>query len=317
MKNLSRAVKFIYQSSSLDELATDVLILPLFSSGEEKIKLSKELEIFDKSLDNMIKRVLDAKDFIGKKNSTLLLHPSGIAKRIILAGLGEKQKISLEIVRAAISAAISSLKNISAAKAAIRLFDLDSFTPEELGQAVVEAAVLSLYEFSQYKKADEKKKASLKEIRILTDKDNLGAIRSGGEIGEKIARAVCLARDLANEPANIVTPATLANEAVKMAKQNGIKYKILEIKDMKRLGMGALLGVAKGSDEPAKFIILEYTPKEYKVSSIKYKDKRSGISTIVLVGKGITFDSGGISIKPSQSMDEMKYDMAGRRGTVG
>ena len=317
MKNLSRAVKFIYQSSSLDELVTDVLILPLFSSGEEKIKLSKELEIFDKSLDNMIKRVLDAKDFIGKKNSTLLLHSSGIAKRIILAGLGEKQKISLEIARAAISAAISSLKNISAAKAAIRLFDLDSFTPEELGQAVVEAAVLSLYEFSQYKKADEKKKASLKEIRILTDKDNLGAIRSGGEIGEKIARAVCLARDLANEPANIVTPATLANEAVKMAKQNGIKYKILEIKDMKRLGMGALLGVAKGSEEPAKFIILEYTPKEYKVSSIKYKDKRSGISTIVLVGKGITFDSGGISIKPSQSMDEMKNDMAGGATVIG
>ena len=311
MKNLSRAVKFIYQSSSLDELVTDVLILPLFSSGEEKIKLSKELEIFDKSLDNMIKRVLDAKDFIGKKNSTLLLHSSGIAKRIILAGLGEKQKISLEIVRAAISAAISSLKNISAAKAAIRLFDLDSFTPEELGQAVVEAAVLSLYEFSQYKKADEKKKASLKEICILTDKDNLGAIRSGGEIGEKIARAVCLARDLANEPANIVTPATLANEAVKMAKQNGIKYKILEIKDMKRLGMGALLGVAKGSDEPAKFIILEYN-NIFKIQDTRYK-----VPTIVLVGKGITFDSGGISIKPSQSMDEMKYDMAGGATVIG
>src|SRR3990172_5438848 len=287
MKNLSRAVKFIYQSSSLDELATDVLILPLFSSGEEKIKLSKELEIFDKSLGNMIKRVLDNKDFIGKKNSTPLLHPSGIAKRIILVGLGEKQKISLEIVRAAISAAISSLKNISAAKAAIRLFDLDSFAPEELGQAVVEAAVLSLYEFSQYKKADEKKKASLKEICILTDKDNLGAIRSGGEIGEKIARAVCLARDLANEPANIVTPTTLALEAVKMAKQNKIKHKILEQKDMKRLGMGAILGVAKGSEEPAKFIILEYTPK-LKVSAkggsaSGGKSEKLKVSTVVLV----------------------------------
>src|SRR3989304_3794217 len=103
MKNLSRAVKFIYQSSSLDELVTDVLILPLFSSGEEKIKLPKELEVFDKSLDNMIKRVLDAKDFIGKKNSRLRVGTLGIAERSSLRPLREKLNIPSEIARAAIS----------------------------------------------------------------------------------------------------------------------------------------------------------------------------------------------------------------------
>ncbi|HLA25661.1 MAG TPA: leucyl aminopeptidase, partial [Patescibacteria group bacterium] len=223
----------------------------------------------------------------------------------------DKRKATREIVRQAVSVAINNLKTVQCADAAVLVPEIDSIDGKDLGQIVSETAILSTYEFSQYKKNDEKKKTVLKEICVLANKDNLGAIRSGGEIGEKIALAASLARDLANEPANIVTPATLANEAVKMAKQNGIKYKILEIKDMKRLGMGALLGVAKGSDEPAKFIILEYHPK-FKIQSSKFK-----IPTIVLVGKGITFDSGGISIKPSQSMDEMKYDMAGGATVIG
>jgi len=307
MKNLSRVPRFSYESKDLAEISADVLILPLF----DKEELPKELTDFDKKINNAVKNILDAKDFSGKKNSVLLLHPSGKAKRILLIGLGENKKISMEIIRASISNGIFALKNISAAKAAIRLSGLDSFASEELGQAVVEAAMLSLYEFTQYKKEDEKKKTYLKEICLLSEKENLSAIKKGGEAGEKIAGAVILARDLANEPANVVTPATLALEAVKMAKQNGIKHKILEIKDMKRLGMGALLGVAKGSDEPAKFIILEYN-NIFKIQDTRYK-----VPTIVLVGKGITFDSGGISIKPSQSMDEMKYDMAGGATVIG
>ncbi|TAN57928.1 leucyl aminopeptidase [Patescibacteria group bacterium] len=307
MKNLSRVPRFSYESKNLAEISADVLILPLFDNE----KLPKELTDFDKKINNAVKNILDAKDFSGKKNSVLLFHSSGKAKRILLIGLGENKKISMETIRASISNGISALKNISAAKAAIRLSGLDSFASEDLGQAVVETVLLSLYEFTQYKKTDEKKKSYLKEICLLADKKDLSEIKKGGETGEKIARAVILARDLANEPANVVTPATLAEEAVKMAKLNGIKHKILEIKDMKRLGMGALLGVAKGSEEPAKFIILEYKPK------LKVKSEELKVQTIVLVGKGITFDSGGISIKPSQSMDEMKYDMAGGATVIG
>ena len=308
MKNLSRVIRFIYKSAALDKLSAGALILPFFC----KQGLEGELIEFDKKISGAIKQALKRGDFSGKFGTIQLIHPlSGKSERIVLTGLGDKRKATREIIRQAVSAAINSLKTVQCADAAILVPEIDSIDGKDLGQIISETAILSAYEFSQYKKNDEKKKTVLKEICVLANKDNLGVIRSGGEIGEKIAFAVCLARNLANEPANIVTPATLANEAVKMAKQNKIKHKILEQKDMKRLGMGAILGVAKGSEEPAKFIILEYTPK-FKIQNSKFK-----IPTIVLVGKGITFDSGGISIKPSQSMDEMKYDMAGGATVIG
>ena len=308
MKNLSRVIRFTYKSADLDKLSAGALILPFFCKQE----LEGELIEFDKKISGAIRQALKRGDFSGKSGTIQLIHPlSGKIERIVLTGLGDRRKATREIIRQAISAAINNLKTVQCANAAVLVPEIDSIDGKDLGQIVSETAILSTYEFSQYKKNDEKKKTVLKEICILTDKENLGAIKKGGEIWEKIAFAVCLARNLANEPANIVTPTTLALEAVKMAKQNGIKYKILEIKDMKRLGMGALLGVAKGSDEPAKFIILEYHPK-FKIQSSKFK-----IPTIVLVGKGITFDSGGISIKPSQSMDEMKYDMAGGATVIG
>ena len=141
MKNLSRVPRFSYESKDLAEISADVLILPLF----DKEKLPKELTDFDKKINNAVKNILDVKDFSGKKNSVLLFHPSGKAKRILLIGLGENKKISMEIIRASISNGIFALKNISAAKLAIRLSGLDSFASEELGQAVVEAATLSFY----------------------------------------------------------------------------------------------------------------------------------------------------------------------------
>lgn len=311
MKNLSIGIRFVYQSTALIKLSADVLILPMFSADKGKITLFDELKDLDKKAGGAISRVLKDGDFDGKKNSALLIHNSSKIKRIILVGLGERKNFSLEGFRASLSAGIFLMKNIPAASAVIWLSGIDSLAFDELGQAAVESTMLSLYEFAQYKKNNEKKKISLKEIRILAGKKSLDKISAGGRTGEKIAKAVSLARDLANEPANVVTPATFATEAVKMARQNGIKYKILEMKDMKKLGMGALLGVAKGSSEPAKFIILEYAPK-FKMKSSRFK-----VPTIVLVGKGITFDSGGISIKPSQSMDEMKYDMAGGATVIG
>ena len=141
-----------------------------------------------------------------------MIHPlSGKIERIVLTGLGDKRKVTREIVRQAISAAISSLKNVQCADAAVLAPEIDSIDGKDLGQIISETAILSAYEFTQYKKNDDKKKVSLKEICVLADKKNLGAIKSGGN-GEKIALAVCLARNLANEPANVVTPATLASK---------------------------------------------------------------------------------------------------------
>ena len=258
MKNLSRVLGFTYKSTPLNKLSAGALILPFFC----KQKPENDLKEFDENISGAIQKALKRGDFTGKPGTAQLIHPlSGKIERIVLTGLGDKRKVTREIVRQAISAAISSLKNVQCADAAVLAPEIDSIDGKDLGQIISETAILSAYEFTQYKKNDDKKKVSLKEICVLADKKNLGAIKSGGEIGEKIALAVCLARNLANEPANVVTPATLASEAVKMARQNGVKYKILELKDMKRLGMGALLGVAKGSDEPAKFIVLEYRPK--------------------------------------------------------
>ena len=140
---------------------------------------------------------------------------------------------------------------------------------------------------------------------VVTDACQEAVAAEGGRVGQIVADAVCLGRNLVNEPGNYMTPALLGEEAEQLAAEVGLQVRILEEREMVELGMGALLGVAQGSNEPAKLIVLEHNAG------------RDDLDTYVLVGKGITFDSGGISLKPSQGMQDMKYDMSGAAATVG
>lgn len=168
--------------------------------------------------------------------------------------------------------------------------------------AVTEGALLGLYRFDKYKKPDENGEKIVRTLTLLErDRAKASTMREGVRRGRILAEAVSFARDLVNEPGNILTPSELATRAKQLANGSGLTVKVLERADMKRLGMGALLGVAQGSQEPPKLIEVSYKGR---------KGKGAG-PRLGLVGKGLTFDSGGISIKPSEGMEAMKGDMAG------
>ncbi|OGG43583.1 hypothetical protein A2841_00945, partial [Candidatus Kaiserbacteria bacterium RIFCSPHIGHO2_01_FULL_48_10] len=305
-------MRIIYQSSPLSKVSGDVLVLFLY----ENTKIEGGVKQFDAQIGGVISNAVRLKDFTGKMNSTMLLHPktSASLKRVLLVGLGNRSKVNTDVLRQGISAAANAVKATPSLRATFSFSGIPIDDAEEFGQIAVETLRLSLYEFNQYRQA-QNKRMNLRELVLLSDQNHQRKFRAGGERGEKISSAVVLARNLANEPANIATPTLLAKHAKDVARSHGLKCKVMEISDMKRLGMGALLGVAQGSEEPAKFIILEYLPPRSKSRRPKGPGLRPQVSekipTIVLAGKGITFDSGGISIKPSDKMDEMKFDMAG------
>jgi len=176
---------------------------------------------------------------------------------------------------------------------------IKGISPETAAQAVVEGALLGLYSFRKHITSKNEKPGEIKQL-IMVGSDRIKTrLEKGGQKGRILAEAANLARDMVNEPANHMTPSRMAETATQLAKSRGLETNILEQEQMVELGMGAMLGVAQGSRQPPKFIVLHY-----KGSPAKEPD-------VALIGKGITFDSGGISIKPSDRMEEMKSDMAG------
>jgi leucyl aminopeptidase len=177
---------------------------------------------------------------------------------------------------------------------------LKGISPAEIAQTMVEGALLGLYQFNVYKTEAKDSAKSVQEFTFLDENGRrLNEIRKGIHLGQILAEATNLARDLGNYPSNYITPTRLGEMAQGIAGELGLECEVLEKPQLEALGMGAFLGVAKGSQEPAKFIILKYT------------GEKPGSRPIALVGKTITFDTGGISIKPSEKMEQMKYDMMG------
>jgi leucyl aminopeptidase len=176
---------------------------------------------------------------------------------------------------------------------------LSGFSEEELTESFVTGMLLGVYQFNELKTLEREKIKEIEEVVILGETmEDVQAIDEGLRAGKIISEAVCMARDLVNGPSNRVTPTVIAEKARQIAKEHGMEVEVLEVSQAETLGMGAFVAVAKGSQEPGKFIILEY-------------NKGKGLDTIALVGKGITFDSGGISIKPAERMELMKGDMSG------
>jgi leucyl aminopeptidase len=245
----------------------------------------------DKEFEGVFQKAIDIGDIKGKAEESHLFYLGN--RRVLLVGLGDKNKINSETVRT-VSGSVSRF----AISKKINSVAVECFCDgEELCQALGEGLVLGSYQFLNHK-TDKEKVFELKEATVLNCENNV--VKKGAIIGN----AVCSARDLSNQPANVATPTYLAEFAEEIAIEGDMKLNVLERDDFTKMGMGALAGVAQGSDEPPKFIILEYM----KGGNEKPK---------ILVGKGLTFDAGGISIKPAASMDEMKYDMCGSSTVLG
>lgn len=270
---------------------------------EETGGLSGEAARIDQALDGAIARLTSSGEIRGKINEVTVVHSLGQlpATRVVLTGLGKPAELTLDRVRGAVAETLRYLqrKRVDTVATTALGAGTSDITIEKAAQAVTEGALLGTYLFRRHIT----KEAESGEIRALTivgpDAANLSALEGGIERGRILAGAAGLARDMVNEPGNYMTPTIMAETAAKLAAEYGLELTVLEREQMQELGMGGLLGVAQGSRQPPKLIIL------------RYSGRGGDGADIALVGKGITFDSGGISIKPSDKMEEMKGDMAG------
>jgi len=289
------------QVGRAETTSAEVLVL---THCEGERLATQDAALLDRALGGAVRKLVQTKEFEGKANEVLLYHTQGAvpAKRLVLVGLGKKNEVTIETIRQAMG---SAAKRVRQAKVGSFTVALPTVMPGgmslvEVAQAMVEGAILGSYQFTVYR-SEAASEHDVAGMRILIpQKGQLRQVTEGIRRGVATAEATVFVRDLCNHPSNVLTPTRVANEAKTIAKAEGITIKILEQKEMARLGMGALLGVARGSQEPPKFIILEY-------NGAKKKDERP----VVLVGKTITFDTGGISLKPAENMEHMKADMTG------
>ncbi len=275
-------------------------------------RLSSAAQQIDEVTGGAVGQVLRRGDHQGKAGQTLLLHhlPNLPSERVLLVGCGKDKEFNEARFRESVAAAIGALKDTGATEATSYLTELEVKGRDVFWKIrhTVEATEASLYRFDQLKskKNDANNRRNLKRMVLAVSKrSDLQSGETAIRQGLAIAGGVKLARDLGNLPGNICTPTYLAEQAVALGNQNGVKVTVLEESDMRELGMGALLSVARGSRQPPKLIVLEY------------RGGAEGEAPVALVGKGLTFDAGGISIKPAANMDEMKYDMCGAASVLG
>lgn len=297
----SQAITENFQEANVEALAVAVFKDERAGSG-----ILKDL---DKMTGGMIASVIETDEFKGESGDTAFFYysPNGKtkARRILLVGAGEKNEYKTADVGTIAGTAARFLR-----KRSIKSFALaprlegDS---NEIGSFAMQGVVTSQFELDKYKTKDKNDKA-INNFVLFVEGGNKKEMQDGLRRGEIIGDSINFTRDLANEPPNILTPTEMANRAQKMAKEAGLKCEILDEAKMERMGMGSLLSVTQGSAQPAKMIVLRYQPK---------KNTGTKGELLSLVGKGITFDTGGISIKPAENMDAMKYDMSGGATVIG
>jgi len=267
-----------------------------------------ETAVVDEALGGAISQLISQGEIKGKVNEVTVIHSLGKipAARVAVVGLGKRDGLSLDKVRGAVAETCRLLrrKRVSNIATVALGVGIAGITFEGAAQAVTEGALLGLYTFRKYM-TKEAENGEIEQLTIVdADEANIQSLEEGSRKGKIIAEAVNLARDMVNEPANHMTPADMAEMAARQAETHSLDLTVLEQEQMQEMGMGALLGVAQGSRQPPKFIVL------------RYKGDDSDKTDIALIGKGITFDSGGISIKPSAGMGEMKGDMAGGASVI-
>jgi len=283
-------------AGDITHIEADAIVVSLFE-GEQ---LNGAIAAVDKALDGAITRLTSRGGIKGKFGEVSIIHTLGKLSAGIMAaaGLGKRQDFTLDKVRGVAGESCRSLRKLNCHKIATIVHGAGcGIDPEASAEAIVEGSLLGLYSFAKYKKPEYE---DIKEILIVDrEEDKLPGLERGSYKGKVIAEATSLARDMVNEPANCMTPSRMAEVAKEIAGKSNLEINIFDSSDMEAMGMGALLGVSKGSSQAPKLITLSYKGDETSESAIGF------------IGKGVTFDSGGISIKPSEGMSEMKDDMAG------
>jgi leucyl aminopeptidase len=299
-------MKIVVKRGEITGFRTEAVIVPCFEGGKG---LQGKVRLLDKKSGGLIKDIIGTGDFEGRLFELSVRYTGGIipAKRIVLVGVGKKADFTTDRLRGAFATAARYARSLK-----IKEF---STSPDfiflnkplvEIVRAIVEGVSLGLYQYTPFKTIDRDKIKTVKAFTIIEEKEKAyNIISAAAKEAEIVSSAVSFARDMVSAPGNEMTPSDMAREARKIAKRRNVKLKVLEEKEMHKIGMSAFLGVARGSEEPAKFIILEY------------RGGNKAESPVALVGKGLTFDSGGISIKPSEKMEEMKSDMAGGAAVMG
>jgi leucyl aminopeptidase len=278
------------ETKQLGEVDSDALVVLGFESAPPEVAAADQ-----------IKELYDSGEFSGKSGEVAILHrPAGLkAKRLVLGGGGKRDKFNAAELRKLAGATVRSLKAKGIHTITFALGE--GLQSDDYAAAAVEGAVLADLENDRYKTDPKKNEKHVDLFAVL------GGSQAGVDRGRILAEAQNFTRDIANEPANVLNPTVLAGHAKKMASEYGLECEVLDQDRMRQLGMGALLGVAQGSAEPPALIVIRYKPTNAPSS----KDH------LGLIGKGVTFDTGGISIKPSDGMEKMRYDMAGGAAVIG
>jgi leucyl aminopeptidase len=290
-------MKIRVATGTWDSIECDALFVPLFEDEGFEQELPSEL---DKKLDGLLRELRETQEWTGKLGQLAVLYrPPGLhVARLVLLGAGRRAEYDSRVIRSLLMQAVRKVKSYNLKRVAVyRRSRIDSC---QAGQAAVEGVILGTYDADEYKTSD-RRKNFIEEILLA----NPGAgderrLEEAVRRGEILGHATNLARTLVNEPGNRFNPALLAEKAKEIAEGVGLEIEVFDEREMQEKGMNAVLAVARGSDEPARFIVLKHL-------GAPETEGRAA----VFIGKGVTFDSGGISLKPSLSMEEMKADKAG------
>ena len=300
-------MKIGVKSADITTAKTPALVVNLFKGVK---KPGGATGAVDAALDGAISQLIKDGEIKGGEGETTLLHTMGkiAPARVVVLGLGDQSKFDAQVVRRVSGEVVRYLRRRGIAKAVTIAHGagIGGLSPEESGRAIAEGAVLGLYRFGRYQSANGDEAKEFTELTIAErDAASVKAIKSGVASGETMAEAVLLARNLVNEPANVMTPTSMAEAAGRVAGEQGLEFHVLDNPEMREMGMGAFMGVAQGSEEPAKLIVLHHAG-----------DPDNPSNNLGLIGKGITFDTGGISLKPAGGMESMKGDMAGGASVI-
>jgi leucyl aminopeptidase len=277
---------------------------PLLALALTRGPLPASLAALDQQTGGAIGRVLSSGDFTGKRDETAVLYPSGPAARVLLVGLGKAEEVDRGVLRRAASIAAKRARSFGVPRAAFHLpaEACGTVSPSEVGQAIAEGSAQGAWQYNEMKKPAEDKKPPLERMELLSQ-DGRPELSRGHATGQAIGAGQTFARSIQVLPGNVCTPSFVAERARELAQRYGFEITVLDKAAIIREKMGALMSVAQGSAEEPRFIAIEY--------------KGSAAAPVVLVGKGVTFDTGGISIKPAQNMEDMKYDMSGAAAVLG
>jgi leucyl aminopeptidase len=304
-KQAIKIMDYSIESAPIEKLQCDCIIVGIY----EDQQFSPSATTLNDSTQGMISKIVSRGDMSGKNGETVLINiiPDSSIESILLVGLGKKEPLSGKNYRKALFAAINSLKKPQIKSVACSLAECEVIAGnwQWKTRQIIEVFNDSIYQFTA-QKSDKETESKLQKLSIIAPENEIASSQAGLTQGQAIAEGINLTKLLGDLPGNICTPSYLAEQAIELGKTyEKLTVKVLEESDMAALGMGSFLSVSRGSRQPAKLITLDYQGSE------------KNAKPIVLIGKGLTFDAGGISLKPSLGMDEMKYDMCGGAAVLG